>query len=401
MNIFSTSAHPNKSLSHSKMSWVGSGLFFTIAVGMFITGGLMDSLLGATSATSALPDFGLAGLLKITCSVFSALFFIEGLVLIKYRAEPVFGHSTHQEKLIPDAEGWGAVGIMTVSLFESAKKPIKLLTLKEFLIWMVLTLSATFSLFLLSVPWLFSFLGQEDGFIERLSVWLWFLSCGILLYVLYRFLRASVGQRKGYLLGLLTLVVTFFSIGMGKLSWLQDFFSVRSAEAFPGQIQETLDLLQAASPASFSLFHLMVFVFLIILPFVHDQTTFLKRSETISFFVPSRFILLVSAIMVAYSYEQWNLLGTQWGFFATLFILLFFAWSYSSSPERLSLPLVLLGFLITTQSILLMNGENLTHVGVVSNYKEFFIPLAFLLYSFEVLQKTGMVCHVPERFKAS
>ena len=399
--MFSYESSPHKSLHQSSTSWVGPGLFFAIAVGVFIVGVMIDPLFGSWLTVSESPDYGLAGLLKMTCSVLSALFFVEGLVLIKYRTGSSHSNSTTQEKLVPDAEGWGAVGILTVSLFESVKKPIKLLTIKEFLIWIVLTLSSFFSLGLLSVPWLFSLLGKEDGFIERLSVWLWFLCCGILLYVLFRFQRAAVRTRKGYLLGLLVLVVMCFSVGMGKVSWLQQLFSIKAAQAFTGNIHNTFELLQTSSYSTLSFFHLGVFIFLIILPFLHDQTSLLKRSETISFFIPSRFILLASSIMVAYNYGMWNLFWTQWGFFVTLFILLYYAWSYSSSTERMSLPLVLLGFVAATQSLLLLHGGALSHVGVVPNYKEFFIPLAFLFYSLEVLQKTGMVCHVPERLKTT
>lgn len=401
MTMFSHQRSSNQSQTQSRTSWVEPSVFFTIAVGMFIIGALIDPLLGSSLTADVHPDFGLAGLLKMTCSVLSALFFVEGLVLIKYRVQPSPSKSTTQEKLIPDAEGWGAVGILTVSLFDSVKRPIKLLTIKESIIWMVLTLSSSFSFGLLSVPWLFSLLGKEDGFIERLSVWLWFLCCGILLYVLFRFQRAPIRQRKGYLFGLLALFVTCFFIGMGKVSWLHHLFSVKAAQAFAGNFQETFSLLHTSSYPSQNLFHLVAFLFLIALPFLHDQTSLLKRSETISFFIPSRFILLVSSIMVAYNYGMWNLLWTQWGFFVTLFILLYYAWSYSTSTERISLPLVLLGFVAATQSILLLNGGAISQAGVVQNYKELFIPLAFLFYSLEVLQKTGMVCHAPESLKTT
>jgi hypothetical protein len=73
-------------------------------------------------------------------------------------------------------------------------------------------------------------------------------------------------------------------------------------------------------------------------------------------------------------------------FFVTLFILISYAWRLRSIDRTFLLPTLVAVYLLT-QILLVMHGEMLVDHWEVNEYKEFFIPLSFLIYSLEMLQK--------------
>ena len=81
------------------------------------------------------------------------------------------------------------------------------------------------------------------------------------------------------------------------------------------------------------------------MPFIIDQKSHIRNNEFVSFFTPSRLIIFVSAIAMAYNYEMWNIIFIQMSFFMTLFILASSIHSDDSSEYRLILrPLLLFTF---------------------------------------------------------
>jgi hypothetical protein len=73
-------------------------------------------------------------------------------------------------------------------------------------------------------------------------------------------------------------------------------------------------------------------------------------------------------------------------FFLTFFILAAYTWHFRMTDSTFVLPAVFLTFTLTQVAIILY-GENLTYHWEVNEYREFFIPLSFLIYAIEMSAK--------------
>ncbi len=87
---------------------------------------------------------------------------------------------------------------------------------------------------------------------------------------------------------------------------------------------------------------------------------------------------------MAYNYDMWNVPFMQLSFFITLFILFHYAWHMRAIDTSYLLP-TLITVYVLTQVLFLKYGYRLIREFEVTEYKEFFIPLSFLVYSIDVL----------------
>ena len=266
------------------------------------------------------------------------------------------------------------------------------LTAQKGLIYSVLTLSGLFLILFLYSPALFHALGREDYPIEWASAVLSLVSCGIMGYVSALFYQSSLQQKYVYLLGTLALAFTFFLIAMEEISWFQRVFSIETPEAFSKNYQGELNFHNFFTNFAEVLYYFGSFSFCIALPFVKEHTSLSKHFPACSFLIPSRFILFISTLFVAYNYDMWNIIFTQVSFFITIFILAYYSLAGWKPGEPWFIPSLLLGFVATTQLIFLLAGHHFIKGWDVTEYKEFFIPLSFLFYSVEILFKSTHLC---------
>ena len=283
-------------------------------------------------------------------------------------------------------------GSFPFSFLESEKRESFSLTVKKRLIYSVLALSGLFLAVFLYSPPLFHALGGEDYPIEWSSAVLSLVSCGILGYVSSLFYQSSLQQKYVYVLGTLALAFTFFLIAMEEISWFQRVFSIETPEAFSKNYQNELNFHNFFTNSAEALYYFGSFCFCIALPFVNDNTALAKHFPAFSFLIPSRFILLISAIFVAYNYDTWNIIFTQVSVFITIFILAYYSFAVWKTGEPLFIPILILGTVTITQLIFLLTGHTLVKGWDVTEYKEFFIPLSFLFYSLEILFKSSQLC---------
>ena len=278
------------------------------------------------------------------------------------------------------------------SFLEYEKQDSLSRTVKKFLIYTVLALDGLFLAFFLYSPELFHELGGEDYPIEWGSAILSFISCGIMGYVAFMFYQSSLRQKTVYVLGTLALAFTFFLIAMEEISWFQRVFSIETPEAFSKNYQGELNFHNFFTNSAEAFYYFGSFGFCIVLPFVKEHTALTRRLPALDFLIPSRFILFVSAIFVAYNYDAWNIIFTQVGFFITCFILTYYSFVVWKTGEPWFIPILLLGMVMITQLIFLFDGQNFIKGWDVTEYKEFFIPLSFLFYSVEILSKSIQLC---------
>lgn len=125
------------------------------------------------------------------------------------------------------------------------------------------------------------------------------------------------------------------------------------------------------------------FCFLVLLPFLQDRAGLFQRWPSISFFVPSRFVMMAAAVSAAYATSPPDVFRRT-PFYMTLAILVYYAWSFRSSRE-VWLVLSLLVVMAATHWLFLGLQHRLVRSWDPTEYREMFIPLGFVAYSAELL----------------
>jgi len=236
-------------------------------------------------------------------------------------------------------------------------------------------------------PQFFNYLVLEDHFIETCSALFYFLSFGLLVFIYKRINRAPLDRLRFYKIGIMLLALFFLFIGLEEVSWFQRVFEIESPEMFDKNEQRELNLHNFATNLSENILYFFGFAFLILLPFIIDKVFHNRNGKIVSFFTPSRFIIFVSAMSMAYNHDMWNIIITQFCFFITLFILV--SSVRSDDPgEYMFLVRILISVYVLTQIIYLINSDLYIRDFDVTEYKEFLISMSFFIYSIELLAKT-------------
>jgi MFS family permease len=259
-------------------------------------------------------------------------------------------------------------------------------TFKKLVMGIILLSSFFFLVLFLVDPVGFSTLGSEDQPIELLSALFYFISFGLFVYTMV-LLSKQWNHRKLYLLLAAVFAFGFFIMGMEEISWFQRVLNIETPDTFKDNRQKELNLHNFFTNPLENAFYFASFVFLILIPFVHENFRLIKNQNLLSVFIPSRFILFASAIFVAYNYDMWNILFTQLAFFVTFFILGYYAWLYIRMRNNAGFVVALLIIYTLSQVLFIIYGDNFVRLFDVTEYKEIFIPLGFLLYSLEVVQR--------------
>jgi len=258
---------------------------------------------------------------------------------------------------------------------------------RKIAIYVILFCALTFLFIFLSRPDIFYRLATEDNPVEILSAVFCFINFGIFVRIIF-YIYSDLNQSKNlYLFIALGFASAFFLIGMEEISWFQRVFSIETPEIFKGNIQNEMNLHNFATNNVENAYYLSAFFVLILFPFVYDKLVILKDNAFFSFFLPSRFVVFFSAIFVAYNYDMWNSLFTQFSFFVTLFILLHYAWSYKRIDFNTVIVFSVIAVFILTQSLFIIFGSQFVRTWDVTEYKELLIPLSYFLYSMEVLKR--------------
>lgn len=342
------------------------------------------SILDISPFAEGPPDFGIVYLLRTALIVLSSGLFVISVVQLRVlKKDRVPGDRA--------SEIWGNWGLVTWSIDAPTKQDIFSLRVKGLIVWGVLLASLFFLFIFLTHPVFFFRLGSEDKPVETTSVVLHFINCGLFIYISSLLYRRSGKFRILYVILSLSFSVVFFLIGMEEVSWFQRVFSITTPEFFEENIQHEMNLHNFATDKIEDAYYFASFVFLIVLPFFNDRFSLLKKNGLVSFFMPSLFVLFASTVFVAYNYDMWNILFTQLSVFVTLFILAHYTWLYLRLGDNSLVSLAVIISFVLTQTLFLAFGDRFVRPWDVTEYKELFIPLAFLLYSLEILQKAKRV----------
>ncbi len=262
------------------------------------------------------------------------------------------------------------------------------ISVKKLIFWATLGLSVIFLLISMFRPDVFKSMQSEGQIIEFLSAAFLFVSSAIFFY-LFAVHRQRLNRR--YLMIFLTFALVFFIIGMEEVSWFQRVLSIDTPAGFEGNSQSELNLHNFKTDIFQNLYFFAAFIFLIVLPFVNEKTGFHNKFKDLSFFIPSRFIIYVSALAFVYNFNLWNVFLTQLAFFVTLFILIHYDRINIKFKNSSVLLPSLIAVYILTQAIFLAFGGRFKDWNDIHEYKEFFIPLSLLIYSIETVIKAKKI----------
>lgn len=239
---------------------------------------------------------------------------------------------------------------------------------------------STICLFIFA-PKSFSTLSLEDGLIEWASTLLLFGSCFIMAASFLKTRNVkNISKSIRYSLFFLSLV--FFVIAMEEVSWFQRQLEIETPMSFSDNLQGELNFHNFATDKIENLYYFGSFFFLVVLPFVRWSLPYISTNNYLKIIVPRPFVGVIGSIACAYNFDMWNIVFTQIAFFGSLLVLLAFAIVSSKKNERYII-LFTIALVVITQALFLTNGENFARLWEVSEYKEFFIPMAFFIYSLD------------------
>ncbi len=230
-------------------------------------------------------------------------------------------------------------------------------------------------------PDIFNRASLEDGPVEWGSAILLFLSCGLFIMAF----RKCLGMAKYLKWVCLLFAVVFFVMAMEEVSWFQRVFKIETPDLFAGNIQKEMNLHNFATNKVENIYYWGAFVFTVVLPFILVNYPGLKN-KPVGLFVPRPFVAVIGAIACAYNYDMWNIVHIQLAFFGSICILIYFSVLSRNPLEKIAL-ISISTLLIASQVAFLLDGKSFDRLWNVTEYKEFFIPLAFLAYSADVLMR--------------
>lgn len=260
------------------------------------------------------------------------------------------------------------------------------------ILWGSLSVALVFVLIFIVSPVTFSILSNEDQIIETGSALFLFIASANLIVVLIKLIRQNIEFKLVYLGGLALVAIVLLVVGMEEVSWFQRSFGFETPEAFSGNVQGEFNLHNFASNESEIVYYFGSFVYLILIPFIYSQLVLLSKVKPISFFAPGLVILFVGAPFVTFNFNLWNNSTIQFAFYVTLTILGYYAYlAITGSMKIRYYPIILSILYLSIQLVFIWQGENFRKGWEVTEYKEFLIPMTFLVYSLELVMKTEKV----------
>jgi hypothetical protein len=251
--------------------------------------------------------------------------------------------------------------------------------------WPMLVFALSLPLVHVWNPELFSRLAREDGVFENLSALFLLISAFLMLLTAWRLKGASWTGRHRALLAV-GLAGAFFVIGMEEISWGQRIFGFETPTEYLENAQHEANIHNIATEAFEILYYMGATVFLVIMPFIQERTRLADLFPTARMFVPGLTVLFLSAPLASYNYDMWNTAQMQVLFYTTVVILLYYA-VIAAKRDRDRLYFVTVPIAVAAiQAIFLVRGGLVRH-WELTEYKEFFIPLGFLVYALTLVRQ--------------
>lgn len=283
-----------------------------------------------------------------------------------------------------------AVFLIAHGLVKAVNSPLHLFGNNNFRFdkhWTIfnLIISVIFLLLFIFQPSLFSRWSLEDQLIEWLSALILFMCSLIFLVAGFKY-RKSITSSKMNLWVFYFLSFTFFVLGMEEISWFQRILESKTPDylLFSYNSRGEINLHNLATDYVENLYYFGSFIFLVFLPFIRFVfSDFFDRYQW-SLFIPRPYISVIGSLFCAYNFDMWNVVFTQYALFGSIIILIFYTYLNERKNEKFLL-ISTISIIIVSQAMFLLKGSNFDRLWEVTEYKEFLIPLAFMIYGMNLL----------------
>lgn len=248
-------------------------------------------------------------------------------------------------------------------------------------------LSILFVLLLWHFPRHFNLLSHEDYPVEWASFVFLILS-SILLVIAACRCRRPEGQRFPWAAATCAaFAFILWFVGMEEVSWFQRQIGIETPDGFGGNIQEEFNLHNFFTVGFEILYYFGTFAFFVVLPFLRVVfSDWIEGNRYVDTFVPQPFVAVLGAMSCGYNFEMWNIFPVQICFVGTLVVLGFFAVFCQTWRDRI-LILFIGVVLAASQWVFLISKTRYERVWEVTEYKELFITIGFLVYAVSVLRR--------------
>jgi len=237
---------------------------------------------------------------------------------------------------------------------------------------------------------LFRDISSDQKFVENMSALFAIVASVIFFISGFKLNKIKEGFSEYYKIIAWLFSALFLIIFMEETAWTQGIFFFDTPELFKNNGQGEMNIHNYATSRFEWAYYFSTFLFFIIFPFFYEHRSTLERIPIISFFIPSRLMIYIGAMALAYNYDMWNDLLVQFSFFITLLILGYYAWFDKADHHQIILT-VLIGVYFLSQISFLTMGFQVTRTPAFKEYKEFFIPMTFFFYSLEILLRTNIL----------
>lgn len=320
------------------------------------------------------PAFDAPHLLKIFLSVLASLSFVA---LVLRRAGSCA--SDHEAHSTTDWERWGTFRWSSPSGIGFS------LTTKELVNLAIAAGAVAFVYIADRAPGLVNRLALEDGPVETLSFLLLLTAVGLFFITAVKLGRSRRSGRVAAT-GAVLLALVLFLVAMEEISWGQRYLGIETPPSFAINDQGETNLHNFVTWESEVAYYFGAFLLFVVVPFLREHGRFLRHPAVASV-APGRFVMYAGAVSVAFSYTMWNGPFTQLAFFTTLLILLHYGRSSRRAGRTGATPFALATALVVCQAGFLVIGDGFHRSYLLTEYREFLIPVAFLLYGLEVLER--------------
>jgi hypothetical protein len=256
----------------------------------------------------------------------------------------------------------------------------------KFVLFIIALSSSFYTLLFLHNPYAYSLLSLEDGLIETSSAIFTALAGFIFLYLAWQINYTKYQQKVIMLTYAIFFSGIFFLITLEEISWFQRILDIPLSSHFEMNEQFETNLHNFATDESELIYYTGSFIFLILVPFIYSQHRHWSPISGLTFFIPRPFIIFSSSVFIAYNYDMWNNVFIQFSFFTTLFILCYYLIEQIKNGFEYELISILIALLIAQQLLFIIFGEEFKRLWEITEYKEFYISLAFLIYSLDTLR---------------
>jgi hypothetical protein len=262
---------------------------------------------------------------------------------------------------------------------------------KRLAAYLVLGAATACTLLFVANPHLYYEWALEDGALEWSSALLPLTASLVMAYAFWRVLRSERrdGQRSLMLAFSGIFAAGLFVIGMEEISWMQRVFEIATPAAFAGNQQQEMNLHNMHS-ILFGMSHkIAMYAGLIVLPFIAEVAPRNALVQWIEDFLPSRFVLALSAPFAAFNYNGWNFFLTPVTVFLTVTVLAYYIQAARRRGDRgeTALFAALLAFVVLGQAAYLAYGHTSVRMWDNSEYGELFMALGLAWFTWETAMR--------------